>query len=56
MITQPAIPQHIEVALTVLLAYLYAEEQRHYEAEKTTSHIFHSLRTLAEWIGWEPDE
>ena len=55
MTTKPELPLHIEVALTVLLEYLYAEEQRHYEEEQTTGHIFHSLRTVAEWIGWEPE-
>ena len=52
---QPEFPHHIEIALTILLQYLYAEEQKHSEAEQTTSHLFHALRTLAEWMGWEPE-
>lgn len=55
MTTRPVIPPHIEAALTAVLAYLYAEEQQHYETEQTTSHIFPSLRLLADWIGWKPE-
>jgi hypothetical protein len=55
MTTKPEIPLHIEVALTILLNYLYAEEQKHYEEEQTTNHIFKSLCTVAEWIEWTPE-
>jgi hypothetical protein len=54
MSTRPEIPHHIQTALTVLLNYLYAEEQAHFEEEQTVSHIFTSLRAVAEWIGYEP--
>ncbi len=54
MTTRPEIPLHIDVALTIILEYLYAEEERHYEENQETSHIFNSLRTVAEWLEWEP--
>jgi hypothetical protein len=54
MTTRPEIPQHIEVALTILLEYLYVEEQQHYEDNQETRHIFNALRTVAEWLEWEP--
>lgn len=54
MTNRPEIPLHIEVALTIILEYLYAEEQRHYEEGGETSHVFNSLRTVAEWLEWKP--
>ena len=55
MTTKPELPDHIQTALIVILNYLYAEEQRHYEEEQTVSHIFHSLRSVAEWMEYEPE-
>ena len=55
MTTKPEIPLHIEVALTLLLEHLFADEQRHYDEKQTTSQFFNSLRTVAEWIDWEPE-
>ena len=51
MTTRQEIPLHIEVALTIILEYLYAEEQRHYDESGETGHVFNSLRTIAEWLG-----
>ena len=55
MTMRPEIPLLIEVVLTVFLEHRYVDEQKHYDEKQSPRNIFNSLRTVAEWLGWEPD-